>query len=259
MIKFKIRPSQCSKIMGTLKAGSITAKQAETIKTLQAKEKLTAKQEITLNDLITKRDAPPELPETAKTYCKEWLKEQLYQRRKEISSKYTIRGNMSEDNSIALIGEYIGNPLLYKNESTFENEYIIGTPDVIVGDTVIDAKSSWDFQTFPLFSDKLNVDYEWQVRCYMDLCNKKKAQVIYCLNNLPEELQRDEVRKLVYNGMSENEAIEKVREYHTYDGLPLELRVKSYSVEYDHNKINAVYRRIELCRKYIEAIAKTLT
>jgi hypothetical protein len=244
--------------MGALKAGSITQKQKEMIATLEAKEKITAKQQITLDDLITKRDAPPELPETAKTYCKDWLKEQLYERRKEISSKPMRKGNLAEDDSIALIGEYINNPLLFKNEEYLENEWMGGTYDTKTEDTVIDAKSSWDFQTFPLFDDKLNVDYEWQVRAYMELTGLSKAKVIYCLVDLPEEMRNDEVRSLMFGGMDEEDARNKVESYHTYGNLPINLRVKSYDVAHDQEKINSVKARVELCRTYIKEVIKAM-
>jgi hypothetical protein len=247
--------------MGKLKAGSITEIQKKKIAELEGKEKLTAKQQEALDGLKAKRDAKPELPEGAKTYCKMWLKEQLYGRRKETGNKYTERGNISEDDSIALIGRHIGNPLLFKNEETFENDFAIGTPDIIIDDMdmVIDAKSSWDFSTFPLFKDKLTADYEWQLDIYLSLTGKKNGAVIYCLNNLPEKLLEDEIRRAVYNGMDIEEAQEKTRAYHTYDGLPENLRVKSYKVTYDQNRIDSVRRRVSMCREYIEELKNNLT
>lgn len=260
MKQFKIRPSACSQIMGSLKSGSITQKQHEQIKTLEAKEKITVKQQETLDGLIAKRDAPAELGSGAKTYCKMWLKEQLYNRRKEISNKYLQRGNESEDDSIQLIGRHIGNPLLCKNEQRFSNPYITGVPDVIETKIGYDAKSSYDFSTFPLFVDKLDPAYYWQNICYMDLTGIKEWETVYCLVNLPEDLLQLEIRKLTWgtSGISSEEAEEKMRAFHSYDDLPLNLRVKAFPVEYNFNEVNKIYKRVELCRKYIEELKEGL-
>ncbi len=255
MQQFRIRPSACSQIMGSLKAGSITQKQHEQIKMLEDKEKVTAKQQETLDGLIVKRDAPAELGTGAKSYCEQWLKEQLYNRREEISSKYLTRGNESEDDSIELIGKYIGNPTLLKYDGPpLENTYIIGTPDVIESDIVYDAKSSWSFSTFPLFEDKLDLAYYWQGMAYMDLTGVKKFETVYCLVDLPEELLETEIKKLTWGGMDAEEAEAKMRAFHSYGDLPLNLRVKAFPVEYNHHEVNKIYRRVEICRLYIKEL-----
>lgn len=259
MKQFKIRPSQCGKIMGALKAGSITEKQKQAIHILQGKPR-TEKQQIELERLTAKRDAPPELPEGAKTYCKQWLKEQLYGRRKEFSSKYTDRGNISEDESIRLIGEYIGDPTILKNEDPpLSNDFMEGTYDTKTHNTVYDAKSVWDFSTFPLFNDKLDKDYEWQIDLYMELTGMRKGEVVYCLVDLPEELLQSEIKKLTWQGIDQDEAEAKMRDYHSYGDLPLNLRLKAYKVTYDKSRIEAVERRVIMCREYIEELVKNLT
>jgi len=106
MKEFKIRCSAASNIM----AGSngLTDKQLETIKTLEDKAwDRTEKQEITLNDLIHKRDNP-ELPEGAKTYCKDWLKGQLFNYKKVLKNKFIDKGNIMEDESIDFICDQLG-------------------------------------------------------------------------------------------------------------------------------------------------------
>jgi hypothetical protein len=135
MKKFKIRASGSGKIMTGSK--EITEKQLETLSQLQAKEKRTDKQEIALNELIYKRDNP-ELGETVKGYCKDWVKTQLYNSHTEIKSKYLDKGNIMEDESIDFIADQLGYGFLMKNEDHFNDDYMQGTPDVILKSLVID-------------------------------------------------------------------------------------------------------------------------
>jgi hypothetical protein len=90
------------------------------------------------------------LSETAKSFIVTWYKEQLYDRRKEIQSKYMSKGNACEDVSIAYLNQLYGTSHS-KNEDHFNDDYLHGTPDIITEDTIIDVKNSWDFTTFPLW------------------------------------------------------------------------------------------------------------
>ena len=96
----------------------------------------TEKQTQRINDLIYKRDNP-ELSETVKSYCEDWLKSQLYNRKLEFTSKYTEKGLIVEDNSIDFISEKLGLGLLFKNEKYYENDYLTGTDDIEIPDLVI--------------------------------------------------------------------------------------------------------------------------
>jgi len=106
--------------------------------------------------LMANAKGSDKMGETAKTYVKTWYLEQLYNRRKEFTSKQTTRGNLSEQEGIDLVANELGYFVLDKNTAFFEDDYFTGTPDVITSDTVIDIKSSWDCFTFPLVAAKEN-------------------------------------------------------------------------------------------------------
>ena len=72
------------------------------------------------------------LGKTGETYCKSWLKEQLYNRKVEFSSKYTEKGNICEDNSLDFVADYLGYGMLIKNEEYKENDYMTGTADIVL-------------------------------------------------------------------------------------------------------------------------------
>ena len=81
---FKIRASQCGKIMGGV-FSKPTDKQIERLNELQARangegKPLTDNMKAELADLIAKRDNPPMLQAGAKTYLHQWMKERVKER-----------------------------------------------------------------------------------------------------------------------------------------------------------------------------------
>ena len=116
------------------------------------------------------------LSKTAKSYLEQLAKEELLGVRTEFSSKYTDKGNLVEDDSIALVEKVNEWDFLYKNEEHFTNNYVTGTPDVLTDDVLIDVKSSWNVDTFPMFDKELkNKDYYFQLQTYMWLTNKTES------------------------------------------------------------------------------------
>mgnify|MGYP001978134333 CR=1 FL=1 len=83
------------------------------------------------------------LSKTTISYLEEWTKEQIYSRRKEIFSKYLDKGNAVEVDSLDFIKTHLNYKQLEKNEESFENDFLTGTPDAILDDHIIDVKNSY--------------------------------------------------------------------------------------------------------------------
>ena len=199
------------------------------------------------------------LSQTTKSYIKELVLEHKYGIRKEINSRYLDKGNMVENESIELTERVLDLDLIVKNESYFENEFICGTPDIIMGDTIIDVKSSWSAHTFPFFLDEElpNKDYYYQVQGYMALTGATKGMVVYCLINTPEEIVLDEIRRTSWSRheldvTEETEA--EVRQQHEFDHIPEVNRVKAYHIERNDEVIQAIYERVNECKIYYDRL-----
>jgi hypothetical protein len=187
---FKIRASAASEIL----AGKIglTEVQSSRIDELQSRadgtgKPLTPNMVEELDKLIYRRDNP-ELPQGAKTYCEKWLKEKLYERRKNFANQYLEKGIAVEDDSIEYASEHLGWGGVSKNEEWFSDEWMEGTPDVITelvvnvdevgnaehGGVVIDMKNVWDCFTMPLFEQVIPTEgYETQLQVYMHLVSQE--------------------------------------------------------------------------------------
>jgi len=199
-----------------------------------------------------------ELSATAKTYCQTWVKEQIYSRRNEFTSKFTDKGLIVEDNSIDFIAEQLNLGMLLKNEQYFTNEYMTGIPDIILHEFIFDAKNSWDCFTFPLFNTELpDKSYYWQLQGYMNLCNKPSAKLIYTLMDTPIHLIEKEAywyaKNNGYDDVSEDmyqEFVDKM----TYSNIPDKYRIKIFDVNRNDTDIELIKQQVIKCRMYIKSL-----
>ena len=200
------------------------------------------------------------IPVGAKTYCKEWLIEKIYNRRKEISGKALKKGNECEDLGIELLADYYGFDLA-KNEEYKENDYLTGTCDVIHDGVIYDIKNPWDCFTMPLFDDTIkNKDYEWQLQCYMELYDCDNAELVYTLNDTPEDIVNKEIfYKAKELCSSADEVRFEVESYHTYSDLDEWKRVKIFKIKRDKEKMKLVKERVEQCQEYIDGLIDELS
>lgn len=255
---YKEHPSQAGRIMTDAKGASITDKQLETLAGLLEKVKLTEKQAETRDELISKRDAPPQLSAGAKSRVEEQFLADKFGIKKEFWSKETDKGNECEDESINLFAKTSGIFGIKKNLETFENEFFIGTPDIITNDSVIDIKTSYSGLTFPWFEkDFPTFAYYYQVQAYLYLTGRQNGFVAYCLTNSDELAIQDEIRreawrqKIIDPTDEQLDAIEtKVYSQMTFDQIPDELRVKVYTIERNETVIKKMIERVKLCRVY---------
>lgn len=105
-----------------------------------------------------------------------------------LENKYLEKGKRCENESIELYNR-VFDLFLEKNTERKENDYLTGECDLIDGKKIIDIKTSWSLETFPMLQEDINIkDYEMQLRGYMLLFDCESAEVAYCMVNTPEDL-----------------------------------------------------------------------
>ena len=191
---------------------------------------------------------------TAATYLKKWLNRTLMNKQKEIRTKQMVKGILMEQDGLDLIAKQLNIALLLKNEKFYENDFLIGTPDVLQKDIVIDNKCSWSSDTFPLFEtipDKGNV---LQLQGYMALTGKKKAKLIYTLVDCPVHLIERETRYYCndYGYEFTEEIYNKFVKNMTFSDVPDKYKYKCFDIERNDEVIKEIQERVIECRKYIE-------
>ncbi len=148
-----------------------------------------------------KNDDP--LPAGAKSYLKRlygYLKYGKWSATLEKGNKYTDKGKLAEPDSIELVN-YLDTTQYVKNLECFENDIVLGTPDIIGKKNglryIIDVKSSWDWDTFcENIGKPLNPLYEWQMQGYLYVGDAEQGEVSYCLVDTPVGILEEEKMKL---------------------------------------------------------------
>ncbi len=131
--------------------------------------------------MIESRTKSEVLSETTKTYIRAVAKQDFYGYNVDLNNKYINKGNLQENDSIALFNSVMFSNYS-KNTERLNNEWLTGEADIVADDQIIDIKTSWSLETFPATSEEgINKLYEWQLRAYMMLYNKNYASLVYCM------------------------------------------------------------------------------
>jgi hypothetical protein len=207
-------------------------------------------------------------------------REQFFDRTKEIKSKYLEKGLLNESGAIDMINRVHGLEFV-KNEIRLTNEYLTGECDIIEKDFVADVKNSWDLFTFDEAHSTETKDYEWQLRAYMELYDKPKAQLYYCLTNMNHE-QLNAILFRMSNAYPDNDlpdllairvvknAIFDIDDFHLFlekasinrnnvakeidkfVHIPEKDRVVKFELDRDKTKTDFLYSRIKEARQFLK-------
>jgi len=235
---------------------------------------LTQNQREEMNRLITKRDAPPELDVTARSWVEELFNENV--RRivyPNFSSIQTDHGNAAESSAIKRIAKVNGWGTCLKSTATLFDKYGNGHPDnwkpsINFG---FEAKCSFTGKSFPLFHTELkNTDYKHQVKRYMMMAqsmghNVESWPVCYSLENASDEVVMSHAQNLWkesgnsgfitdregnYKSPLARQFYDMTKEMHTFDHLADWERVKTFYVHLIPSDIELYTKRAEMGLAY---------
>lgn len=203
------------------------------------------------------RNKSEALSETAKTMLQELFIAERYGREKDFTSAAIEKGLTNEELGITQYCQW-AESFLTKNIRRFQNDYLIGTPDIVdtYNDTVVDIKVSWSLHTF--IKSEMTKMYEYQLRSYMQLTGSSKAILAYVLTDTPDNLIHNEVRRICYQigSMADEVEIEReVRKQMTFKDIPASDKIRLFHLEHDESKIAELYKRIEAAREYYATLS----
>lgn len=166
---------------------------------------------------------------TAQTYLKEWYSNDNEQ----IHSKYFDKGNIMENDCIDFAQQVLGMGTMMKYAGdALSNEYITGTADVVLSNSIIDVKCPWNRKSLLDSMGGIDEGYEWQGRGYMSLYGKEKFILFYGLMDTPADVcyQEEDI---------------------SYSHLPDNERWLAYEVQHDQSKVDAIIAQVIKCRDYL--------
>lgn len=200
-------------------------------------------------------------------------------RTKEIKSKYLTKGNVNEQIAIEMVNRVLGTNYI-KNEARLFNDYLTGECDLLESDHIADIKNAWDIFTFNEAKSDPNADYEWQGRGYMELYDKPKFKLIYCLTDMPVSLAIHTLNRMadmngdldhiqgyqaLTNMVFTRDSFEEVLNQQAVfsrspelekDFIEIPEQDRVFITEFDRNeqKTNLLYSRIKEAREYLKTI-----
>jgi hypothetical protein len=183
------------------------------------------------------------LSQTAKSYIIQKAKEDFFEYRSELNSKYLTKGLAQEQDSIDLLN-LVRLEDYKKNEERVENEWLSGCCDIITDTSIIDIKTSWSLDTFPATNYELkdHTDYEWQGRAYMWLYDMPSFELCYVMVTTAPEIM----------GEYENGAL------HYVDHIAPEKRITSITFERDKEIEIQMAERLILATEFYNEVLTQL-
>ena len=199
------------------------------------------------------------LSKTAKSHLIRVYIKEYWGRQRKVETKQMKKGTVNEHEGIKMLGRIDGK-VYVKNEETKENDWIIGTADIISDDFLADIKLSWDSDTFlGELMEPIDEGYKYQVIGYMWLWRKLKAKVSYCLVDAPEMIILDEKRRLLFKmdvATDENpeyKAAAAELEYQmTYWDIPESERVIDKWVNWNQYIIDQIPSKVQQAREFLK-------
>jgi hypothetical protein len=207
--------------------------------------------------------------------------EQFEGRTKEIKSKYLEKGIANELGAIELVNEVLGTNY-QKNEDRLTNDFLTGECDIVGEDEIPDIKCSWDRFTFSEAKTSAKTNYEWQCRGYMELWDKPKSSIIFCLTDMPDSMILKQLESASYNfggDLPDFIAIRMVvncifdidnfhrfmemapidrdkvqKQINNFVHIPKKNRVFQFKYERDNSKTELMYSRVKDARNFLKTI-----
>ena len=195
-----------------------------------------------LSAIMTDGKGNDELSVGAKTYVTKLAKEFIYGYDERVTTKYMDKGLRVEDESIDLYNA-VHLSSHAKNKERKTNGWITGEADIVADDRIIDIKSSWCLTTFYVLADQgRDTGYEWQLRAYMMLWDKPRADIAYCLVSTPDDLIGYESKQL-----------------HKVDHINRELRVTIVPYKRDAALEDKIKIKVEAARVYYDQVIQEIS
>lgn len=207
-----------------------------------------------ISNLMVRSRKVGEVSETTKSFLHELYINEVWGRIRpeSIANKYMQKGTMVETDSISLY-ERVSGLTLFKNNKQLENDYLIGTPDIIKP-VIIDIKSSWDLFTFAKVDEKSALkSYYWQLLAYMSLRGVSHSKLVYCLVDTPDIITNDEMYRLSFK--LPEEQLDAYKNNYVFTDIPEEMRVKEYDIEYSQEDVEKMIEAITNSRIYLDSIS----
>lgn len=249
----------------------LTDKQQDEMQVLMSKEKLTVRQKDRLAELQAKKEGMSQpIPEAAKTELLTIFNEAVYGKRYKPVLKAPVaqmeRGKSSERNAASLIMEVWG-MAIFKDKSLKQNDYLkcnidaINAPTIEQATKILEIKSSYDLIEFNKKLKYQPSKNEYlQTQAMLAVTGKNEAEIVHVLTEFTES-ELEAQKAILFNKMCpDNQVTDKfiaawnhAEKCLRFLDVPKRNRIFSHLIRRDNELIGKIYRRVEDCRKWLNA------
>lgn len=214
----------------------------------------------------TKKDKEAGL--LSKTCQKELIKiynQEVYGRKKDITTKQMDKGIQAEEDSITLFSR-VEKKLFLKNTEKLENDWATGHVDIYEGEdvrsaiSVWDIKSRWELDSFmPKLVEEVDFGEECQVNVYYALTGANSGGIANTLVDCPINILMEEQKRLLWsmNVVSEEspeylKAAAELQRLLTFPDIDYRERVIKQEVKRDDQLIAAMQAKVPKMRQWLQ-------
>lgn len=216
-----------------------------------------------LGDLMTDpRDKKEKVSQTSKTFVRQMWLENTFGYREDVMTDEMMKGLLCEQDSLGLVKLVLGGEFRAKNTKKFKNDYIMGTPDIILRkeDVVEDVKTSYNLRTFT--EAELIKNYYWQGQGYMWLTGKTKYRLMYCLVPTPFEIIEEQKKRWYFNFNCDEQNQHYIDACNQIDRnndviktIPERNRIKLFEFDFMEEDIELLKTKIHAAREYYDGLS----
>lgn len=198
--------------------------------------------------------------ELIKIYCQE-----VYGRKKDITTKQMDKGTQAEEESITLFSR-VEKKFFVKNEERLENEWFTGHVDIYEGEnirsavSVWDIKSRWELDSFmPKLCEDVDAGENLQLQVYFDLTGAQYGGIANTLVDCPINILMQEKQRLLYSMNVATEfspdyikAAEEMEKLLTFPDIDYRERVIKQEVRRDDVIIEKMKAKVPKMRAWLQ-------
>lgn len=196
------------------------------------------------------------------TYLRDLFIGEINGIQKDITSKYFEKGMFCEQDAMQILQDSLYPKSFVKSyKKQVKNEFLQGTPDVIMPDYLYDIKNAFDRFTFG--KADCTWEYEWQIKAYLWLTERTQGRLFYVLCNMPEHLIQDEERQLFYKGKfltteskDYQDACEELRKKLNFTSMKLHERFKIWDIVLTDEDIETMKNAVENARIHLKNLSE---
>lgn len=179
----------------------------------------------------------------------------------ESNRSFQINAKKSEPELIDLISKIDG--IEYrKNTASFENDFYVGIPDIITGNSILELKCVGNYSEFlKFFTKKAYRSDLIQLYLYQDLLEVEKGEIIYFASGVTkQDLGGYYLRavkwytNLGYNPEEADKRAKREVSNANYSHIPIEKRIKRFSFKFDKVEIRHIRKCIKSARDFLSRI-----